>query len=579
MDEIRRGSDVRSSALWGSGAGGGKIRDSRTRTAARILPLIILCAVAAPLVASAESKPRQEPHSFVSPDLRRIAAHNPDTRVRVIVQSSRGAAAAADAVAGVTPPQKDLPVADAVTASVRAGDIATLAEVPGLTVTRDAPVVLAANSKQLWPYASGLDKLWGPGSENAPAIAIVDSGIEPRRSDFGRDGNRVVTQVSMTSLQPNAPGDGRGHGTFVAGIAAGSARDYAGAVPSAKIVSLDVMDDNGMARTSDVIAAAQWILKNKSTYDIRVANFSLHSTASSSFRYDPLDKALEKLWFGGVVVVAAAGNYGDGTSPSGVKYAPANDPFVITVGAVDLKGSSKSANHVAAPWSAYGYTNDGFAKPELVAAGRYMIGPIPSGSTLALARPGQLVGTKYIQLSGTSFSAPVVSGAASQILARHPTWTPDQVKGALMVTARPDPNAAPMSVGVGELNAAKAAAVKTPPNPNRALDGFLVTDPTGDALPVFDAVSWSDAAKASVAWDSVSWSDVSWSDAAWSLVSWSDVSWSDVSWSDVSWSDVSTNDVSWSDADAGLADVDVSGGYPITDSLLAEIAADPTLSP
>ena len=98
-----------------------------------------------------------------------------------------------------------------------------------------------------------------------------------------------------------------------------------------------------------------------------------------------------------------------------------------------------------------------------------------------------------------------------------------------------------------------------PPNPNRALNGFLIKDPAGDGM-IFDDVSWLDAAKASPTWDAVSWldgwADVSWSDVSWSDVSWSDVSWADVSWSDVSWSDVSWTDVSWADlANAVYADV------------------------
>ena len=61
-----------------------------------------------------------------------------------------------------------------------------------------------------------------------PTIAIVDSGIQASRADFG---GRVLAEVNLTSLAPNSPGDGRGHGTFVAGIAAGSADGYAGAAP------------------------------------------------------------------------------------------------------------------------------------------------------------------------------------------------------------------------------------------------------------------------------------------------------------------------------------------------------------
>src|SRR5215210_2213395 len=104
----------------------------------------------------------------------------------------------------------------------------------------------------------------------------------------------------MTQLLPNSPGDGRGHGTFVSGLAAAAA-------PTARLVAVDVMDDSGKAMTSDVIAAAD---------RIRVANFSLHSARPSSFRTDPLDRAVERLWHGGVVVVTSVGNYRSGPGPS-----------------------------------------------------------------------------------------------------------------------------------------------------------------------------------------------------------------------------------------------------------------------
>ena len=91
--------------------------------------------------------------------------------------------------------------------------------------------------------------------------------------------------------------------------------------------------------------------------------------------WDPLDRAVEKLWLSGVVVVTAAGNYAVNGQPSGVRYAPGNDPFVITVGANDIGGTVSTQNDTAAPWSAYGYTLDGFAKPEISAPGRYLVGP------------------------------------------------------------------------------------------------------------------------------------------------------------------------------------------------------------
>src|SRR6266480_6068199 len=79
-------------------------------------------------------------------------------------------------------------------------------------------------------------------------------------------------------------------------------------------------------------------------------------------------------------------------------------PFVVTVGALDLHNSTNTEQTSVPPWSAWGYTYDGFAKPELSAPGRAITGPIPSGSTLANDRKGQVVETPdgtYIKLSGT----------------------------------------------------------------------------------------------------------------------------------------------------------------------------------
>ena len=104
---------------------------------------------------------------------------------------------------------------------------------------------------------------------------------------------------------------------------------------------------------SDVIAGASGGRQQKDQYGIRVANFSLNAGTGSSFRWDPLDKVVEKLWFSGVVVVVASGNYGTADAASQVRYAPANDPFVITVGASDTNATQTSADDFAAPWSAW----------------------------------------------------------------------------------------------------------------------------------------------------------------------------------------------------------------------------------
>jgi len=432
---------------------------------------------------------------------------------------------------------------------IRAQDLAKLERIPGLVVTLDAPVKKALvgptsgttttlSSTQLWTHETGVNKLWG--GPQAPTIAIVDSGIDENHPVFGTS-SRVIDRQVFGLQGSNLGHDGRGHGTFVASIAAGSAPGYAGAAPNANLVDLDVMDDNGVGRTSDVIAAAEWIYVNHKAKGIRVANFSLHSGAVNHFWLDPLNVAVEKLWFAGVTVVAAAGNYGTAAGPSGVKYAPGSDPFVLTVGAIDIGGTAGIGNDNRAPFSAYGRTPDGFWKPEICAPGRYMVGAIPMGSTLAAQKAANIKATGYIELSGTSFAAPVISGLAAQILARSPGFTPDQVKGAVLRRARPVPQAAPLSCGVGQINAPKTAGLDNPATPNKALNAFVkVNSVTG--LAAFDSVSWTDAIKANVSWDAVSWSDVSWSDVSWDAVSWSDVSWTDVSWSDVSWSDVSWED-------------------------------------
>jgi serine protease AprX len=402
---------------------------------------------------------------------------------------------------------------------------------------------------------------------------VIDSGIQADRADFS---GRVLASVNLSTMAGNTtPGDGRGHGTFVAGIAAGGAANYTGATPQANLVSVDVMNDQGVAKTSDVIAGCQWVLANKAKYNIKVANLSLHSATPSSFTTDPLDKAVEQLWFNGVTVVAAAGNYGVADKPSGVLYAPGNDPFVITVGAIDIGGTNNRNDDFNAPWSAWGRTPDGFMKPDISAPGRYMVGPVPAGSTLVAERPDKVVAPGYIQLSGTSFAAPVIAGAAAQILARNPGYTPDQVKGLLMTSAKPVPEATLGSVGVGEIQMTKATVLKSAPNPNLALDRFIVSDPVNGKS--FNAVSWTDAAKASVSWDAVSWDAVSWADASWSAVSWADVSWDAVSWADVSWLDVSWADSSYEDAAEGDGNQD--GGYDLTPEQAAEIMADPEIAP
>jgi serine protease AprX len=641
----RGANSERNSALWGTGGRGGDRSSVLWGKGGRgMVVATMVVALAAPMAATASKgkKPVTPPPAPVqpapvqpaptndpapqggrsnSPDGKTWVAKgvldkaksNPNDRINVIVTSAGGSAQADLAIKWLSRlasrdnrqgdfqnnDQKSLGLVGGVSLSLPGRWIDKLQQVPGLLVTPDALVkvsgsvtgsvtstvssVLNLKSSQLWPYESGNSALW-PGDQayyasKTPAIAIVDSGVQPR-SDFG---TRVIASVNLSTIPGNTTlDDERGHGTFVAGVAAGAAPDLTGAAPTAPIVSIKVMDKNGMAKTSDVITACQWILDNKAKYNIRVANFSLHSAYGTNFYRDPLDRAVEKLWFSGVVVVAASGNYGSATGPSGVRYSPGNDPFVITVGALDLGGSAKIGDDSIAPFSAYGYTYDGFYKPEIAAPGRYMVGPIPSGATITGLKPQNMVGTDRIQLSGTSFAAPVVAGTVAQMLARNPSWTPDQVKGALMRTARRVP-INPKAAGVGEITATRAVSSPYAPNPNKGLERYLVTDTsvTG-ALPVFDAQSWASAAKSAMSWNSMSWADQSWSDMSWADQSWTSMSWADQSWSDMSWSDMSWADMSWADVsqeDAAEGD-SASGadGYVAPADAAAAAATDPDLA-
>jgi serine protease AprX len=570
-----RGGEHRSSALWGSGGRGG---DRRLTALVAVMAILVM-----PVAANAHGGKGHRDHdkSFVAPGLLKKAQSDPNAKVRVIVQSHAGAAEAENIAKGKGNGvvKRQLKAADGVAVEMTAERAAKLADDPGLVITPDYQVRLHdLTSEQLWPLAQNFDDLWSKDAVSCatdalgllldptcvasaevvaptpPAIAIVDSGIDKDRLDFG--GRVVAEMVVVSGTGVNSAGDGRGHGTFVAGVAAGSAPGHAGGAPNAPLVSVDVMDDTGMAYVSDVIAGIDWIIANKAAHNIGVANFSLGAPAAS-IKYSPLNDAVERLWFAGVVVVASVGNYGVDGLPTGVRTAPANDPFVITVGATDVASLIGLEDDSVAPWSVWGHTADGFAKPDLSASGRYMIGPVPSSATLASERPDSVVAPGYMRLSGTSFSAPAVSAAAAQVLARHPDWTPDQVKGALMVSARAMPLVTNRSGGLGELDAAGASAVAAPPNPNAGLNQFLVADPAGGSLPVFDEAAWAEAAHANAAWNEAAWAEAAWAEAAWAEAAWAEAAWAEAAWAEAAWAEAAWAEAAWSEAawaEAGWAE-------------------------
>ncbi|MDH4103284.1 MAG: S8 family serine peptidase [Thermoleophilia bacterium] len=417
------------------------------------------------------------------------------------------------------------------------------------SITRDVEVeLLAYSNSQLWPQAAGVAEDWSSTAPESayPAIAVVDSGIGNILGGLnGASGSRLVKSVSMVSGSTSSAY--YGHGSMVASIAANQNDGYTGAAPKAKIVSVKVLDGNGVGMKSDIVAACDWILQNKAAYNIRVANFSLNA-GGESIRFDALNKAVEALWLNDIVVVVAAGNYAVNGAQSDVGYAPANDPFVITVGASDINNSVSRSDDFAAPWSAYGYTQDGFRKPEVAAPGRYMNGSVPSGATLLTQFPQRILEPNYMWMSGTSFAAPVVSGIAASIIAKNPTWSPDQIKGAIMLKAvSPTGYATNGALGVGVVNGSASTSTSGLANPNAGLRQFVsVNSATG--RPEFNANAWYWTALSNASWNSASWSSASWSSASWSSASWSSASWSSASWSSASWASASWANASWANA-------------------------------
>ncbi len=572
---------VRASALWGRGS-----KDKRARVAARALTLLAVAALTlgttAASAAAAGNAAKKNPPAYTSTktygpgSLLARAQAAPDDDFAVIVQASDRAQLKTILkwVGSYGKLKQTYDVIAGISITLPGSAILYVAEHPSefgsVTVTEDTPVQLAAQTgPSQWQQTVGADLLWTHSAvtcvsanpsctprdaftaPQAPGIAIVDSGIDPTKTkDFG---DRIRKRVDFVG--DGASGDPEGHGTMVAGIAAGSPNgpSVGGVAQNAPLYDLRVFDANGRAETSDVLAALDWVLKNGRSSSVRVVNLSLSGRTETSFRFDPLDKAVESLWLNGFVVVASVGNNGSADGPAPLA-APGNDPFIITVGALDSNGTTTSFDDFRAPWSAYGYTADGFLKPELSAPGRYMAAPVPTGSTLYNAEPRRRLLGGRMWMSGTSFSAPVVSGLAAQLLASHPSWTPDQIKGALMLTAHAIPGG---TAGVGEVYGPTANALVKPPNPNLALEKFVSTD-AGTGLNVFDPEAWRRYASTNASWADASWADASWADASWADASWADASWADASWADASWADTNWAAASW--ADASWADTSWAAG-------------------
>ena len=474
---------------------------------ASLIGLALLLAVVAGFMRADDSL--AAPQGRTHPAVQTFAQAHPDMRVPVIMQTfgAPGELARKARESGGAN-VSELGVAGGIAASLTPQQLYGLASDSGLKWISLDSVMLSSGKDSAedgpsrlattYPVSADAVPAWNAGiTGEGVTVAVIDSGLTAGR-DFAE---RIAGSFSFTSSDSTR--DDNGHGTYVTGIIAGHDEKFSGIAPEAQILSLKVSGKDGAARVSDAIRALQWVVDHKDQYDIRVVNISLNSSIPDSYRQDPLDAAVEQAWLHGIVVVTAAGNFG--TDAFSVDHAPANDPYVITAGAFNDNGTGVPADDSLAPWSSRGVTADGFAKPELVAPGVHIVSTLAKKSLLADVAAGSVVQGRYIDLSGTSASAAVVSGAVTLLLQQEPNLTPDQVKFRLLATAgHLEGSAAP------RVDAFAATSVHVFGLANQTAQPNDLLNPATGAI-AYDSVLWHSVLWHSVLWNSVLWSSIRWS--------------------------------------------------------------------
>jgi serine protease AprX len=454
------------------------------------------------------------------------ASREPNKLVRVIVQkksASFSSSAIAKSAGGLV--REEFRSFDSFITEIPQGKAPALARHVGVRyVSFNAPVrqVGGIEAKDLTnletthQQALGVEKVWSASTYEATGngvnVAVIDTGLNDQHADLGAEKCFIVNTNNSNCS------DMHGHGTHVAGIITGfesNERRYLGIAPFAGVISVKVADRNGAVSEADLLRGLQWVADNQAALKIRVVNLSLSMAMRSSYTASPVSAAVEALWFKGVVVVASAGNRG--AAADAAWYAPGNDPYIITVGAIDHNGTVGTADDRLADFSSRGRTQDGFAKPELVAPGRKIVAPLAGrNSTLARQFPDRIVygddnngNRDYVRLSGTSMSAPMVTGIVALLLEKYPTLTPDQVKWLLMQTAN-GYAAQPDAAGVVDVVEAMARAQQGKVgSANQGLTPAKSAIPTsgfgGPTAAYWDAAYWDAAYWDAAYWDAAYW--------------------------------------------------------------------------
>jgi subtilisin family serine protease len=248
-------------------------------------------------------------------------------------------------------------------------------------------------------------------------IGDIDTGIDYDNPALGGgfgSGFRVIGGYDFVNNDSD-PMDDHGHGTHVAGIIGANSGDtLRGVAPEVKFLAVKVLDAKGNGWVSDVIAGIEYCLDpdgNPATDDaVDIINISLGAAPVSD---NPLDSAVNNATNAGVLSVVAAGN--SGAFGYGTVSSPGTSETALTVGACD------SVNHVASFSSRGPDPLHSSIKPEVIAPGVNILSTVLHNETASW--------------SGTSMATPHVTGTAALLKQQHPTWTPEELKAAIVNSA------------------------------------------------------------------------------------------------------------------------------------------------
>ncbi len=233
-------------------------------------------------------------------------------------------------------------------------------------------------------------------------VAIIDTGLTTGNPDLA--GVAVVDPFNEITGTADVT-DANGHGTHIAGTIAARTNNgvgVAGIAPGASIMPVKVCDDDGNCWNSDVLAGVDYAVAHGASVINVSLGAPLNAAGIAAFQptYDDAARA-------GVVVVAAAGNTGDGA----IEY-PAAFNHVISVAATDSATTNPDAVASFSTHNAY---------VDIAAPGVAIVSTLPDGT--------------YGYMSGTSMAAPHVAAVAALVRSAHPSWTVVQVESAIEQTA------------------------------------------------------------------------------------------------------------------------------------------------